>query len=368
MKQPKQRVLLFHNMVVPYRHALFRELAQRVNLKVLYATRTSADRKWPTPIPDDYTSEVLNGPTLYAFRRPLTVCPSLLSTASRFKPHAILSVLTRANAIDVWRLGRWAAKNDVPFVLWVGDIDNVGAHCDVPGVINGIFARLFGRILPLASGFVCYSSRSLDWLHARGINGPTVVGTQVLDPPPLDPRLGVERQPRRFQMVFAGKLETRKGVHVLVEALQALRPALQARLRLTTAGSGPLEKLVREQCPGSIELRMLGFVPRAQLFEVYRQADALIVPSLHDPWPNVINESMALGTPVIASRQCGSAELTDQIGWSVDARSVSSLVDGIAAAMEQARDSNVRRRAVQVESHYRPARAAADIAELLRAV
>lgn len=40
----------------------------------------------------------------------------------------------------------------------------------------------------------------------------------------------------------------------------------------------------------------------------YQAADALLLPTLYDPFPNVILEAMSCGLPVITSRQCGGAE------------------------------------------------------------
>lgn len=364
----KPRVLLFHNVVAPYRHALFRELAQQVDLRVLYATRATVDRQWSTHIPAGYHSEVLGDRTFYAYSRPLTVCRGLLSRVRAYRPDAIVSVLTRANAIDILRLSWWAAWHDVPLLLWVGDIDDERRCAEVPGMVTHTFAWMHRRILSRAGGFICYSQRSVDWLTRRGHSGPLAVGTQVLDPPPTAARTSVQGQPPRFQLLLSGKLEERKGVQPLLDALARLSPRQQADLCLTVAGAGPLQRRVAERCPSAIKLRMLGFIPREQLFEEYRRADTLILPSLHDPWGNVINEAMAQGTPVIASRQCGGSELAAQAGWVVDAFDVSSIQGGILDAMSQARAESVRRRAVEAEACYRPAQAAERIVKLVSQV
>ncbi|HEY6642721.1 glycosyltransferase [Povalibacter sp.] len=359
-------VVLFHNMVAPYRHALFREIARHLPLRVLYATRVTADRKWAADIPSDYESEVLRSATVYAFSRPLTVCANLPERLQRLQPQAIISVLTRSNAIDVLRVSRWANRHRVPLILWVGDIDNESwGHDEVPGLLSRAFAWLYGRILRRASGFICYSDRSVDWLRARGVQGPTITGTQVFDPPPLGPRVCEEEQGGRFRLLFVGKHEARKGLENLMQALHRLPNALQQQLSLTTAGDGPLARHLADNCPPPIQLRMLGFLPRNAISEEYRRADALIVPSLHDPWANVINEAMALGTPVIASRQCGGCELARTTGWIVDASDPQSIADGIERAMAEARSASLRHSTLQAEALYRPADAAKRIARFV---
>jgi glycosyltransferase involved in cell wall biosynthesis len=194
------------------------------------------------------------------------------------------------------------------------------------------------------------------------------IGTQAFAPPMLGPRLQVGPRPDRFQLLFVGKHERRKGLQVLAEALRSLPACLRTQLSLVTAGDGPLAAELRAGCPPEIDLHMLGFQSPMTLAHLYRNADAMILPSLHDPWGNVANESMALGTPVIASRQCGCRELVEPTGWIVDARDAGSIATGIATAMNEARSTVRRKAAVACEAGYRPAPAARRMATLIQSL
>lgn len=61
--------------------------------------------------------------------------------------------------------------------------------------------------------------------------------------------------------------------------------------------------------------------PVANVREVYGTADALILPTLYDPFPNVCVEALACGLPLLTSHGCGAAEwITEgQNGWVRDA-------------------------------------------------
>jgi UDP-glucose:(heptosyl)LPS alpha-1,3-glucosyltransferase len=53
----------------------------------------------------------------------------------------------------------------------------------------------------------------------------------------------------------------------------------------------------------------------------YGMADAFILPTLYDPFPNVCVEALACGLPVFTTQQCGAAELIrdGDNGWVADA-------------------------------------------------
>jgi len=59
----------------------------------------------------------------------------------------------------------------------------------------------------------------------------------------------------------------------------------------------------------------------------YGAADALVLPTLYDPFPNVALEAMASGLPLITSFKCGAAELIEngKNGFVCDALDVSAL-------------------------------------------
>ena len=50
---------------------------------------------------------------------------------------------------------------------------------------------------------------------------------------------------------------------------------------------------------------------RTDVAHLYAAADAFILPTLYDPFPNATLEAMASGIPVIVSRVAGVAEIID---------------------------------------------------------
>jgi len=110
---------------------------------------------------------------------------------------------------------------------------------------------------------------------------------------------------------FVGSLIPSKGVHVLIEAFQALAPA---EARLNIFGGPPYgdpgvyaAELRAGARPGAIAFR--GPFDPQRVGEVFREIDVLVIPSLwYENAPLTIQEAFATGTPVVASDHGGMAE------------------------------------------------------------
>jgi len=101
-------------------------------------------------------------------------------------------------------------------------------------------------------------------------------------------------------LLSVGLLIQRKGHDLIIEALRAL-----PEHTLLIAGDGP-ERAALEQAAAhhgvTSRVRFLGLVPHDDLPALYGAADALVLASDREGWPNVLLESMACGTPVEIGR------------------------------------------------------------------
>jgi glycosyltransferase involved in cell wall biosynthesis len=111
----------------------------------------------------------------------------------------------------------------------------------------------------------------------------------------------------RRTLASVGLLIDRKGHHHIIRALKDLPDN-----DLLIAGDGPdrraLERLAVEEGVAD-RVRFLGSVDQNRLREIYNAVDALVLASSREGWANVLLESMACGTPVVASAVWGTPEV-----------------------------------------------------------
>jgi glycosyltransferase involved in cell wall biosynthesis len=144
-------------------------------------------------------------------------------------------------------------------------------------------------------------------------------------------------------LLSVGHLEEIKGHHLAIEALQGL-PGWQ----LVIVGSGEWhERLLQIARQNGVadRVQVVGSVAQQELPLHYSAADLLVLASSREGLPNVLLESLACGTPVIATRVGGSPEVVraPEAGALLDERSAAAIM----AAVRRFEASPIDREATQ---------------------
>jgi glycosyltransferase involved in cell wall biosynthesis len=245
------------------------------------------------------------------------------------------------------------------------DFDLIDAHYFYPdGVAAALLSKWFGKPLTItargsdvnligrhalprhfmrwasqvANASIGVSQALVDRMRELGLGGrqPLALRNGVdltrfrveIDRAALRARLGVAGSP---MLLSVGNLVPLKGHDLVIEALGLLRrQGLDARLCIV--GAGPLRSeleavVARLDLAGAV--RFMGALPQEELAAWYGAADMLVLASEREGWPNVLLESMACGTPVVATAVGGIPEIVSppDTGRIVVQRSPQALAD-----------------------------------------
>jgi phosphatidylinositol alpha-mannosyltransferase len=162
------------------------------------------------------------------------------------------------------------------------------------------------------------------------LGGPwEIVPNGVLIPPEADPG------GREHTIVFAGRHEPRKGLHVLLRAWPEIRRRTGARLAV--AGADPLAVrllLTRLGVPDE-GIDVVGFLSQDALTDLLRSTKALVAPSLGgESFGMVLTRAFACATPVVASDIEGYREVvTPETAVAVPPGDAHALVDAVESLL-----------------------------------
>jgi glycosyltransferase involved in cell wall biosynthesis len=239
-----------------------------------------------------------------------------------------------------------AVSADTPYVLTVHDLSSELRRSDL-----GAYARLWSlatrarALAERAASVVTDSTDTHDQVVSRwGVPAErvAVVRPGAWHPPvvPATERDAILRRlsaPDRY-LLYVGALEPRKGLEVLLEAFgRARRRGLAAELVL--AGEGVLGE--RLGAPGVL---LTGRVTDAELGSLYTGARATVLPSLLEGFGFTPLESLAAGTPAVASDLPAVRENLGDGALLVAPGDVQALAD---ALLRVDRDEELRQRLLE---------------------
>lgn len=111
-----------------------------------------------------------------------------------------------------------------------------------------------------------------------------------------------------FLILFVGRLSPEKGFLDVVEAAARLQ-ATGRDVGVVVVGDGEMRAGYESEATRRLSERSVlftGFVQQDELPFYYASADALMVPSLSEPWGFVVQEAQVCGLPVVCSEHVGA--------------------------------------------------------------
>lgn len=237
--------------------------------------------------------------------------------------------LIRTHGIEVVEAPEWAGEGFF-YAIWRNPWHSpplvvklhtplflIEQHYNLPGQPDAEVVKWMEKTSVLKADRVTSPSASLREIVAREYGMisnkirviPYPLDLDFFSPSPSNPRGD------RNMVLYVGRIEIRKGVHVLTDAIpHIVQQASDVRFVFVGRTMGTLKQELLEQlaqagCLGNIEF--CDQLDRPKLVNIYRQSSVCVVPSLYDNFPNTCLEAMACGKAVVASDSGGLSEIIE---------------------------------------------------------
>jgi glycosyltransferase involved in cell wall biosynthesis len=332
MSGMKRRVLLITEIIAPYRIPVFNALTRHegIDLHVVFLAETDpALRQWRVYKEEiEFSYEVLKSWRYRSANHNFLINFGLSNAMKRASPEFV--ICGGYNYLASWQAMLWARRQQIPFALWVESTGkDLRNH-------TALIEALKVKFLDNCTGFIVPGKSSFAYLRNYGVpeekifTAPNAVDIKLFARVADAVRQSRNGHSRERYFLFVGRLVETKGVFDLLEAYRQLEPGLREQVGLVFMGEGKHREQLQSSggsiTPGTV--RFPGFATRDELAAYYSLAEALVFPTLTDPWGLVVNEAMACGLPVICSDAAGCAAdlIEDQCnGWIVRRGDITEL-------------------------------------------
>lgn len=272
----------------------------------------------------------------------------LVNLAKRIEPDTDVVHVAATYPFTTPTVLRRAGKLDVPAVL---DF-HFEPHPD--SILGQLAASVYRRLAPRAyrrADAVLVNSRE----YARTAPSLATIPEERWRELPngIEPDRFTPEGPERSgeYMLFVGRLVPYKGLEVLLEAIGDS----EIRLPLLIAGDGPRRQALEERAAQlDIDASFLGYVPGDQLPGLYRGARFTVLPSVNqqEAFGICLLESMACGTPVVASDLPGVGQVAREGGLVARPGDAGELREQIQRALDPGMLPSGRSLADKIHERY----------------
>jgi glycosyltransferase involved in cell wall biosynthesis len=213
-------------------------------------------------------------------------------------------------------------------VLWKFDREPCTAPSCFVCTLRGRRPPQLWRYTGLLDGYLASIDRFLSpsrftrEKHLERFNLPITVLPHFVPEPKTTQSQGT---PARPYFLFVGRLTRMKGLQTLIPVFRSYPDA-----DLLVVGSGELEAELRASARNAPNIKFLGALPPDRLEPLYRNAIALIMPSVgYEAFGIVLLEALANTTPVIVRVLGAMPEVVEASGGGLVYRDDTELVDAM---------------------------------------
>jgi len=182
-----------------------------------------------------------------------------------------------------------------------------------------------------------------NMLLSQGVEEDSIIVLRnIVDTEKFNPNVSpvLEKKDKEKIILYAGRLVPWKGVEYLIKAFTKVRNVLGGSSKLLIIGDGPSRlklQMLSQQLRVADSVIFTGKIPNSQVPGYIASSDIVVLPSLYDPFPHNMLETLAMKKPLIATSVGGIPEVVKhkETGYLVKPRNSDELVNAIEQLIDE---------------------------------
>jgi len=304
------KVVIIHNIIAPYKVALFNELSYLIpNMEVVFIAEKEQRRDWNI----DYTK--IKFPYTLLFKgsidsiSSISIAKKTWEILDKIRPET--SIICDYSNIFGWISLLWAKINKNNLIFWLASTLDDKKHFFPKEQIKHFFLKHFH--LYLAPGEK--TKQYLEYMKVESLK-IVVTGYGVENDYYLQkynkyknqiPAKTVKNISTNKNFLFVGRLSSEKNIISMLQSFSAVSH-LDKNWGVIIIGNGQKKKEIESFASENHlkdRIHVIGFVQQNEISKYYALGDVFILPSTSEPWGLVVNEAMLCSMPIIVSNRCG---------------------------------------------------------------
>ncbi|WP_226006165.1 glycosyltransferase family 4 protein [Natrinema salinisoli] len=222
---------------------------------------------------------------------------------------------------------------DIPYFITAHGSDVPGYNPDRFSRLHQVLGPIWRRVATEADCIVSPSRYLADRVQSAGTDLSIEIIPNGFDYGAYDANRATEER-----ILLTSRLFERKGVQHFLETLTTV----DTDWEVVITGEGPYKDTL-EQLANRLDLTVAfpGWVERETLMTLLETSAIYVFPSSHENCPVALQEAMAAGTAIIASKYSGTAEVIGNAGLTVDPENIPAFRNALNQLL---RDPDMRTR------------------------
>lgn len=293
------RIAMITNHPPPFRIPVYHKVAKAagIDLRLVFCSPREPNRQWDVP-PMNFRHVFLKENFVTRGSNFIHNNPDVISALKQIAPDVI--VTTGFNPTHLYAFG-YAVLRGIPHVPMT---DGTDASEQVLSQWHAWIRRI---VYARSRTFIAASHGGLRLYQNYGIPAERCFQSCLCTDNDAFIRT-VPEEPRRFDLIFCGRIVDEKKPLFTLEVAARVATRLNRKISLLYVGTGEQEDRVKEEASrlsDKVETVFHGHAAQDELPQLYRSARIFLFPTVHDAWGVVANEACAAGLPIIVSPHAG---------------------------------------------------------------